>query len=286
MHVDALCPPIEYDALSCAKPRGGGGMARSFMQYWKPAEAKKATGTLEHTAGDQLRRVQRGDVVWIVTVFDGKLWTLGRIVAGFIGGQRATERWLRSTNLWPAKTHVVAAPRSARRPRLTDLTELAPGLRFKGTVDRLPRRFSGTNLQTMRELSRESAKMVSRAWFGTRPPPVQPVDTDEPLSQEGLRVLREHVRVERSASNRNLVLAGREKPYECDACGESFASLFGSEFGDYIQVHHKVPVSRRERTPKKADFALLCANCHSIAHWRRALRPRSVADLKKLRVRA
>ncbi len=118
---------------------------------------------------------------------------------------------------------------------------------------------------------------------GALPAEVELVETDEPLDEEGRRALRVHTALERSPTNRRRVLDAAQKPYRCEACEFSFGEAFGADFADYIQVHHVRPVSRGPYTPVPDDFALLCANCHAIAHWRRAATPLSVEELRSLR---
>jgi hypothetical protein len=100
------------------------------------------------------------------------------------------------------------------------------------------------------------------------------------LSAEGRRRVVEHVLSERNRRNRMLVLRARTRPYSCDACGLDFGSQYGDLFADLIEVHHLKPVSHGERTPKLKDFALLCANCHAVAHWRTGGQPRSLRELR------
>ncbi len=105
-------------------------------------------------------------------------------------------------------------------------------------------------------------------------------DTSEPMTEEGKRYVAVHLRTERK--NRRRVLANSPRPYRCEACGFSFAGAFGPEYAEYIQVHHRVPVSSGVRTPRAEDFALLCANCHVIAHWKQPTSPLALDQLRAL----
>ena len=105
---------------------------------------------------------------------------------------------------------------------------------------------------------------------------------DERLSEEGRRQLVSHVAYERSRRNRAIVLYGRSRPFNCEVCEFSFETAFGKRFADYIEVHHLRPVSSGARTSKRSEFALLCANCHAIAHWRTDGVPRPVKELRRL----
>ena len=60
-------------------------MARDFLAYWKPStlEAElRIGGLLNHAASNQYRRVDAGDTVWLVSVLDGRLRLIGRIIVG------------------------------------------------------------------------------------------------------------------------------------------------------------------------------------------------------------
>lgn len=107
------------------------------------------------------------------------------------------------------------------------------------------------------------------------------VDTEELLDPEGKAALRRHLVFERSRTNRAKVLRAHRLPYSCEACGFDFGKAYGPDFSTYIQVHHKKMVSRGEYVPRVEDFALLCANCHAIAHWKVATKPLSVEQIRR-----
>ena len=108
------------------------------------------------------------------------------------------------------------------------------------------------------------------------------ISTKQPLDSEGRAILRRHVSFERSRTNRARVLRAHKLPYACEACGFEFGRAYGPDYSTYIQVHHKKMISRGEYIPKVEDFALLCANCHAIAHWKSATAPLSVKALRKM----
>lgn len=251
-------------------------MPRHFLQLWQWKHNHPDTyigQLLVHSAGKQLKKVSIGDTVWIVLLQSGHLYTLGSIRAAHVCSKAKAARRLKITDIWDAPHHVIASNRAAETARLVDISGLARSLRFTGLRDRLPPRFSGQHFQALRELTPWSAQALSIAFSSAAEIPSAPLETQEDLEPEGRRILLTHVRAERSRFNRQEVLKAHSQPYECDVCGESLASLFGSEFSDCVQVHHLEPLAARPRTPKPSDFALLCANCHMAAHWGRALRP-------------
>ena len=54
----------------------------------------------------------------------------------------------------------------------------------------------------------------------------------------------------------------------CEACNFSFEEKYGVVGKEYIEAHHKKPLSQiqaGEKT-KESDLVMLCANCHRIVH--------------------
>lgn len=101
--------------------------------------------------------------------------------------------------------------------------------------------------------------------------------------EEGGVVMRLHKRYERDAK---LVSEKRKAAIEngqlaCEVCHFDFRVAYGDLGLGYIEVHHISPVfalSRGSKT-KLSDLALLCANCHRMAHRRRL--PMSLDELRE-----
>lgn len=97
---------------------------------------------------------------------------------------------------------------------------------------------------------------------------------------EGSGPARAHLRIER---NRKLISRVKEcKGYRCEICDLQFSEKYGDMGKGYIEAHHLVPFAKLKGNaipldPKK-DFAVLCANCHRMAH-----KLDDVADMQKLR---
>ena len=84
---------------------------------------------------------------------------------------------------------------------------------------------------------------------------------------------------ERSEKNRRAVL--EQKGYRCQACDVLLEERYGEVAKDYAHVHHVRPLSEigSEYTPDlEEDFAVLCPNCHAIAHRRKPAL--SVAEIR------
>jgi hypothetical protein len=149
-------------------------MIRDFLAYWKPStvdtQVEKGGGPLEHAASNQFGRVSKCDTVWLVTVRDGRLRLVTRIVVAHVTGQAGAARLLGcdAADLWEAEYHIVAAEGTEVEILDTDIQHLAPSLRFEsaGGNDRLTLaangRVNAQQLQTMRVLSAASAELLAR----------------------------------------------------------------------------------------------------------------------------
>jgi 5-methylcytosine-specific restriction protein A len=103
--------------------------------------------------------------------------------------------------------------------------------------------------------------------------------------EEGGVVIRLHKRYERDPK---LIAEKRKAALEagvlaCEVCGFDFKAVYGALGEGYIEVHHTKavhtlgPGSRTSLT----DLALLCANCHRMAHRKRL--PLSLAEISASR---
>lgn len=114
--------------------------------------------------------------------------------------------------------------------------------------------------------------------------PTLPEEGEEE-SPEGAIAYRLH-----RVRERNRSLAGRKKVtvkkstgrLACEVCGFEFEKTYGSLGTDYIEAHHLLPLSKAGVTKTKlTDLALLCSNCHRMAHrgdpWP------TVEELRKIR---
>lgn len=105
---------------------------------------------------------------------------------------------------------------------------------------------------------------------------------EEVTGEEGGLVLRIHKRRER---DRKLVRAkinqaAKNGPLLCEVCGFDFEATYGNLGSGYIEVHHLNPVHLMKPGMKTRldDLALLCANCHRMAH-----RKNTTVSIKELR---
>jgi 5-methylcytosine-specific restriction protein A len=105
------------------------------------------------------------------------------------------------------------------------------------------------------------------------PTPLSPqlVDIDEDETfDEGRTFERRHLVRERDPRARRKKIAHARQTLghvRCEACGFDFETAYGNRGRDYIECHHRNPLSVAGRsTTALADLALLCSNCHRMVH--------------------
>ena|GEM_PF-1176711 len=147
---------------------------KSFLLYWRPEtlQALRETGgRVSYAASDKLNgRVAVGDEVWVVTAMEGKLRLLAHLPVDAVLDRAQTQARLPGENLWPASTYVIPPP--AMELTLHEVRLLAADarkLRFiSAGLERLTvaegGRVNPQQLQTVRELSTESAELLDDLW--------------------------------------------------------------------------------------------------------------------------
>src|ERR1700730_8090764 len=101
-------------------------MKRYFTHYWTNKTwdnqvrvlALESDKTLDHTASNIFRDrgISKGDSVYIITVKQGQLLLLTRLMVAKVCGFDEAARLLKNKNLWEAKDHIVAeVPAPVRR---------------------------------------------------------------------------------------------------------------------------------------------------------------------------
>jgi len=88
---------------------------------------------------------------------------------------------------------------------------------------------------------------------------------------EGNSLLAIHKRYERNSSLIKKIKQQRLKDdplLQCDVCGFSFIETYGDAGKGFIEAHHINPLSERDgaKVTKADEIALLCSNCHRMAH--------------------
>ncbi|MGW0501711.1 HNH endonuclease [Micromonospora sp. NPDC003241] len=95
-------------------------------------------------------------------------------------------------------------------------------------------------------------------------------DLDEISVREGGVTLRAHLRRERNPKLRRQKLADAKRrgvAIACEVCGFDFQRVYGDRGRDYIECHHRIPLHvSGETNTRLSDLALICSNCHRMAH--------------------
>ena len=145
-------------------------MSREFLSYWKPDGLSFLQYTqwkARYLGSDQLARrgIDPGDRVWISTM-RGELFNMiaPLVVREIVGPQRAREL-IGIAEVYQSKWYAIAVdPQTVRQ---FSIEELVDQLRFVGANDRLTRtngRVDAKQLQTIRELTVDSANLLETAW--------------------------------------------------------------------------------------------------------------------------
>lgn len=112
-------------------------------------------------------------------------------------------------------------------------------------------------------------------------------DMDADLAAEGGYDYRQHRRYERNPANvrkKKASVRNAGLPLACEACGFDFERAYGARGASYIEVHHKKPIHTLKpgTVPRLSDLALMCSNCHRMAHrWGKLVSVEDVAALLK-----
>jgi len=146
-------------------------MSRQFMAYWKPNQPSFSTpkARLNHAASNKFKHCKVGDVVWIVTLEEGKLQLVGRIPVKYLVNHKKACQILDQYDLWPADWHIISDPKGGDLVRRIPIHQIAGKLRFvtatgkEGQVLMVNNRISGTALQSMRTLTDDSIDLFEAA---------------------------------------------------------------------------------------------------------------------------
>lgn len=169
---------------------------RDFLLYWKLQSivSMAATGhPLDVISSRQLVRVNVGDRIWVATVDgDGRLLVAGGMKVGRIVDRADAVAELGDTSLWNGEYYALAAEDASTEPiHVVDVHHLVPSLRHgsdgSGRFQLERGRIETRELQSMLELTAESAAMISDAWYSSLPDTVDPDDESSPETEEEIR---------------------------------------------------------------------------------------------------
>lgn len=104
---------------------------------------------------------------------------------------------------------------------------------------------------------------------------------------EGKKALRQHICRERNpaviAKAKALFKQKHNGKLYCEACGFSFDNVYGKLGENFIEGHHKIPISKLQSGSKTnpKDIIMLCSNCHKMIH-RLTFNENSLEKLKEI----
>jgi hypothetical protein len=114
--LDVIKQVVDNPKSAAKKPKERVEMPeRYFTQYWTNETWRREAirlDDLDHTAGNQFRKkgIRAGDVIYIITIFDGKMFLGGKLVVDQVVGKQMAAEILDTSPgmLWDAKDHVLA----------------------------------------------------------------------------------------------------------------------------------------------------------------------------------
>lgn len=251
-------------------------MSRHFLRYWISKSGNwniLDQAAMTYSASNQYNRVSLGDEIWAVVQrqSDKHLILVGRMTVDWIGNKLdASKRVnMRPQDMWDADIYVTCDEPEPYGS--IDINQYADKLRFiSNTNDSLDLDdgvIRPQQLQTMRELASESVSLLRAIWYDTN----EIILTTETFT-EGQRKLRVHIYRERSqsfVSRAKHIFKQQHGRLFCEVCGFDFTEFYGSLGEDFIEAHHREPLSEieEENISQTVDnLAMVCANCHRMLH--------------------
>lgn len=151
------------------------GNPQELLLYWSPDTAEdilKREEVLDHVASDQLKRASDGDVIWAVTVYDGELFLLGKLIVDIITDRNSAINRLGQKGVWGNKQHYgIAIPGKEEPLKKISLRNEAKRLVFISSNAKSTRlnvdyknNVNAQQLQTMRILDTSSAQLLEQIW--------------------------------------------------------------------------------------------------------------------------
>jgi len=119
-------------------------------------------------------------------------------------------------------------------------------------------------------------------------------DPNESGFKEGKANLRLHLVKERNQSLIRQVkmqwMSSSNGNLSCEICKFSFQKAYGKVGVDFIEAHHKIPISSMNPNAivRPRDLAPVCSNCHSMLHrshdpWLTVEQLRDIVKQQKMR---
>lgn len=150
---------------------------QSLMLYWSPKTADDILGgenPLDHVVSNQLRRASAGDTVWVVTVYNGELFLLGKLSVAEVTSRRGAVERLGRPDVWGNREYYAVADKSTMEPlKKVPLRSVVEKITFQSATTRgktldlgSDGRINAQQLQTMRILTGSSVVLFQDMWSG------------------------------------------------------------------------------------------------------------------------
>ena len=270
---------------------------KHYLLYWKVDPALRPDiaqyRTTAYAASKYLKRVKPGDVLWIVTVHQYRLYLLGRLKVEFVVDDTAIAQELvdPQPEEWEDADWYAISNKYAIEPmREINITHIADKLRFNSRasemLDVVEGQVDANQLTTLRQLTVHSAQMLDDVWYNEAYTPQSVQDfleltEDDMAYSEGkivVRTVKQRQRSRKLVNDAKTQFRGQHQGRVfCEICGFDFEATYGV---DYIEAHHTEPLSSlADETENTTEaLVLVCANCHRVAHSRTP--PYSIDELK------
>jgi hypothetical protein len=265
--------------------------ASHFTLYWKltPEERKDlaASRSTAYVANDALGQVMPGDVLWLVNIWLGDVYLLGRVlVATVVDSTEVAQQLVDSDIPWQdAEWYAISNRYHVEPPREVLLTPYLGQMRFADAS--VPGGPLIAHFRGLRALDADTARLFDDVWYQQAADAQDTQDfleltEDDRAYNEGrvvVRTLRERQRSRALVQEAKKRSRRRYRELRCEACGFSFARAYGI---DYIEAHHARQMASfsGEHQTTVDDLHLLCANCHRVVHTQ--MPPMSLQTLKHL----
>ena len=263
-----------------------------YTFLWRRATLDEHVGDeLHHAAGEQLKKLEKNDRLWIVGSYGKRLFLAGsHLVTHSRLSQRAAEQRM-GGKCWKAKYHVLLDKRKAKVMELKDITNCGHRLRFEGPIAKLPADPANwaMALRQLRTLAPQCARLLHKVLGSNSAPQVsskgkastRTVGTPVRKALEGRLVENRHFASSRNAGLRRNALDLAEG--KCAACDRDFSNYLKHLGLGVLEVHHKKPLASHKSAEVTflSDLVVLCSNCHALVHANRTP-PLAVAKLRKM----
>ena len=145
--------------------------ARNYLVYWRPKSVDVRFSRhplLDYASSSQFCHVNDGDVLWFVTVRNGKLFLVGKLTVGEQTARKGAEHVLGNQVGGIGRFLVAAKPGTAAYMREIPLEDIAEQIRFESSTND---RFTILNgvlnpqqMQMKRRLSNSASQLINAKW--------------------------------------------------------------------------------------------------------------------------